>query len=112
VPQEVFFALVFYGSTPHGTVTFHEGFKKYIPVAIRSINLWYSAFNQIGAFPAKLSIKKIPLDLVLRVICIDIIISCAGVTMYSIGYFSKINKITPKTLRHYDRIGLLNPNVA
>lgn len=29
--------------------------------------------------------------------------------MYSIGDFSKINKITPKTLRHYDRIGLLKP---
>lgn len=29
--------------------------------------------------------------------------------MYSIGDFSKINKITPKTLRHYDRIGLLRP---
>jgi uncharacterized protein YdhG (YjbR/CyaY superfamily) len=25
VPQEVFFALAFHGSTPHGTVTFHEG---------------------------------------------------------------------------------------
>jgi DNA-binding transcriptional MerR regulator len=29
--------------------------------------------------------------------------------MYSIGDFSKINKITPKTLRHYDRIGLFKP---
>lgn len=29
--------------------------------------------------------------------------------MYSIGEFSKINRITPKTLRHYDRIGLLKP---
>lgn len=29
--------------------------------------------------------------------------------MYSIGEFSKINRITPKTLRHYDRIGLLHP---
>jgi DNA-binding transcriptional MerR regulator len=29
--------------------------------------------------------------------------------MYSIGDFSKINKITPKTLRHYDRIDLLKP---
>lgn len=29
--------------------------------------------------------------------------------MYSIGEFSRINKITPKTLRHYDRIGLLKP---
>lgn len=29
--------------------------------------------------------------------------------MYSIGEFSKINKTTPKTLRHYDRIGLLKP---
>jgi putative acetyltransferase len=27
VPQEVFFVLAFHGSTPHGTVTFHEGFK-------------------------------------------------------------------------------------
>jgi putative acetyltransferase len=27
VPPEVFFALAFQGSTPHGTVTFHEGFK-------------------------------------------------------------------------------------
>ena len=30
--------------------------------------------------------------------------------MYSIGEFSKINRITPKTLRHYDRIGLLKPD--
>jgi DNA-binding transcriptional MerR regulator len=30
--------------------------------------------------------------------------------MYSIGEFSKINNITPKTLRHYDRIGLLKPD--
>lgn len=29
--------------------------------------------------------------------------------MYSIGEFSKINRITTKTLRHYDRIGLLKP---
>ncbi|MFW6213776.1 MAG: MerR family transcriptional regulator, partial [Spirochaetota bacterium] len=29
--------------------------------------------------------------------------------MYSIGEFSQINRITPKTLRHYDRIGLLEP---
>jgi DNA-binding transcriptional MerR regulator len=29
--------------------------------------------------------------------------------MYSIGEFSRINRITPKTLRHYDRIGLLRP---
>lgn len=29
--------------------------------------------------------------------------------MYSIGEFSKINRITPKALRHYDRIGLLTP---
>ena len=29
--------------------------------------------------------------------------------MYSIGEFSHINRITPKTLRHYDRIGLLKP---
>ncbi len=27
VPQEVFFALSFSGHTPHGTVTFHDGFK-------------------------------------------------------------------------------------
>ena len=27
VPQEVFFALSFGGNTPHGTVTFHDGFK-------------------------------------------------------------------------------------
>jgi len=30
--------------------------------------------------------------------------------MYSIGEFSKINRITPRTLRHYDRIGLLKPD--
>ncbi|MGL1890411.1 MAG: MerR family transcriptional regulator [Spirochaetaceae bacterium] len=30
--------------------------------------------------------------------------------MYSIGEFSKINRITTKTLRHYDKIGLLKPN--
>ena len=29
--------------------------------------------------------------------------------MYSIGEFSKINRITPKTLRHYDKLGLLPP---
>lgn len=29
--------------------------------------------------------------------------------MYSIGDFSRINRITPKTLRHYDRVGLLTP---
>lgn len=29
--------------------------------------------------------------------------------MYSIGEFSKINRITTKTLRHYDKIGLLKP---
>ncbi len=29
--------------------------------------------------------------------------------MYSIGEFSRINKVTPKALRHYDRIGLLQP---
>lgn len=29
--------------------------------------------------------------------------------MYSIGEFSKINHITTKTLRHYDRIGLFKP---
>jgi len=27
VPREVFFALSFDGNTPHGTVTFHDGFK-------------------------------------------------------------------------------------
>jgi len=27
VPPEVFFALAFQGSTPHGAVTFHDGFK-------------------------------------------------------------------------------------
>lgn len=30
--------------------------------------------------------------------------------MYSIGEFSKINRITPKTLRHYEKIGLLLPD--
>lgn len=29
--------------------------------------------------------------------------------MFSIGEFSKINRITPKTLRHYEKIGLLIP---
>lgn len=29
--------------------------------------------------------------------------------MFSIGEFSKINRITTKTLRHYDKIGLLKP---
>lgn len=29
--------------------------------------------------------------------------------MFTIGMFSKINKITTKTLRHYDEIGLLKP---
>ena len=29
--------------------------------------------------------------------------------MYSIGMFSKINRITTKTLRHYDEINLLKP---
>ncbi|MGL4343924.1 MAG: MerR family DNA-binding transcriptional regulator, partial [Cellulosilyticaceae bacterium] len=29
--------------------------------------------------------------------------------MYLIGMFSKINKVTTKTLRHYDEIGLLKP---
>lgn len=29
--------------------------------------------------------------------------------MYSIGLFSKMNRITAKTLRHYDEIGLLKP---
>jgi DNA-binding transcriptional MerR regulator len=29
--------------------------------------------------------------------------------MFTIGEFSRINKVTPKTLRHYDRIGLLKP---
>jgi len=30
--------------------------------------------------------------------------------LYTIGVFSKINKITTKTLRHYDEIGLLKPD--
>ncbi len=30
-------------------------------------------------------------------------------TMYSIGEFSRMNRITPKTLRHYERICLLQP---
>ncbi len=30
-------------------------------------------------------------------------------TMYSIGEFSRMNRITPKTLRHYEKIGLLQP---
>jgi len=30
--------------------------------------------------------------------------------MYTIGMFSKINRITVKTLRHYDEIGLLKPS--
>ncbi len=29
--------------------------------------------------------------------------------MFTIGMFSKINRITTKTLRHYDEIGLLKP---
>ncbi|MBC8059209.1 MAG: MerR family DNA-binding transcriptional regulator, partial [Clostridiaceae bacterium] len=29
--------------------------------------------------------------------------------MYSIGVFSQINKVTTKTLRHYDEINLLKP---
>ncbi len=29
--------------------------------------------------------------------------------MYQIGQFSKIFRITPKTLRHYDEIGLFKP---
>ena len=29
--------------------------------------------------------------------------------MYRIGLFSKINKVTVKTLRYYDKIGLLKP---
>lgn len=29
--------------------------------------------------------------------------------MYTIGEFSKMNRITTKTLRHYDKIGLLQP---
>lgn len=29
--------------------------------------------------------------------------------MYTIGMFSKINRVTTKTLRHYDEIGLLKP---
>jgi len=32
-----------------------------------------------------------------------------GEDMYSIGEFSKINRITTKTLRHYDRLGLFQP---
>ncbi|MGG7176830.1 MerR family transcriptional regulator [Clostridium paraputrificum] len=32
--------------------------------------------------------------------------------MYTIGMFSNINKITTKTLRHYDEIGLLKPAVV
>jgi DNA-binding transcriptional MerR regulator len=31
------------------------------------------------------------------------------ITMYKIGMFSKMNKITIKALRHYDEIGLLKP---
>lgn len=31
--------------------------------------------------------------------------------MYTIGIFSKMNKITTKTLRHYDQIGLLKPEL-
>lgn len=30
-------------------------------------------------------------------------------SIFPIGIFSKINRITPKTLRHYDKIGLLKP---
>lgn len=30
--------------------------------------------------------------------------------MYSIGMFSKIYQVTPKTLRHYDEVGLLTPS--
>lgn len=29
--------------------------------------------------------------------------------MFQIGLFSKMNRVTPKTLRHYDEIGLLKP---
>ena len=29
--------------------------------------------------------------------------------MYTIGDFSRINRISTKTLRHYDRIGLFKP---
>ena len=29
--------------------------------------------------------------------------------MYRIGMFSKINKVTVKTLRYYDEVGLLIP---
>ncbi|MDC7232733.1 MAG: MerR family transcriptional regulator [Spirochaetales bacterium] len=29
--------------------------------------------------------------------------------MYSIGEFSRMNRITPRTLRHYDSLGLLSP---
>jgi DNA-binding transcriptional MerR regulator len=32
--------------------------------------------------------------------------------VYSIGMFSKINRITTKTLRHYDEIGLLKPEMV
>ena len=32
--------------------------------------------------------------------------------MYTIGEFSKINRITTKTLRHYDKIGLLKPKLT
>lgn len=31
------------------------------------------------------------------------------IAMYSIGVFSQVNKVTTKTLRHYDEIGLLKP---
>lgn len=32
--------------------------------------------------------------------------------MYTIGVFSSMNKITTKTLRHYDKIGLLKPELV
>jgi DNA-binding transcriptional MerR regulator len=33
-----------------------------------------------------------------------------GIQVYSIGEFSQINRITTKTLRHYERIGLFRPS--
>ena len=35
-----------------------------------------------------------------------------GDKMFSIGEFSKMAKTTVKTLRHYDEIGLLAPDVT
>ena len=37
------------------------------------------------------------------------IINQRGDVMYQIGQFSKMNRITTKTLRHYDELGLLKP---